>query len=227
MAYTHPAAERLRQSGGVCAKSIDRDAVEIYLREAKLPAAIAGLRHEATRSSESRSSYLSGLALSLEVMWDLAMEVLGKGDPVPYTRAVEASTGKPPEPSHPEAKRERAAELLGHAGYSTSQAGGILAAVDAWRCDRVTPMASVKALGAAVIAHFDALSAKNLVPHLPKELAQVPRANIDFLPIKEAWFWGSMTTIGGARTLTGAPKYEATYRSMLRCRFPIRNSSSS
>jgi hypothetical protein len=172
VAYTHPAAERLRQSGGVCAKSIDRDAVEIYLREAKLPAAIAGLRHEATRSSEPRSSYLTGLALSLEVMWDLAMEVLGKGDPVPYTRAVEASTGKPPEPSHPEAKRERVKELLGRAGYSTSQPGGILSAVDAWRRDRVTPMASVKALGAAVIAHFDALSAKNLVPHLPKELAQ-------------------------------------------------------
>jgi hypothetical protein len=211
VAYTHPAAERLRQSGGVCAKSIDRDAVEIYLREAKLPAAIAGLRHEATRSSEPRSSYLTGLALSLEVMWDLAMEVLGKGDPVPYTRAVEASTGKPPEPSHPEAKRERVKELLGRAGYSTSQPGGILSAVDAWRRDRVTPMASVKALGAAVIAHFDALSAKNLVPHLPKELAQVPRANIDFLPIKEAWFSGSMNYIGRARTLTGAPKYEATY----------------
>lgn len=211
VAYTHPAAERLRQSGGVCAKSIDRDAVEIYLREAKLPAAIAGLRHEAARSSEPRSAYLTGLALSLEVMWDLAMEVLGKGDPVPYTRAVEASTGKPPEPSHPEAKRGRVEELLGRAGYSTSQPGGILSAVDAWRRDRVTPMASVKALGAAVIAHFDGLSAKNLIPYLPKELAQVPRANIDFLPIKEAWFSGSMNYIGRARTLAGAPKYEATY----------------
>jgi hypothetical protein len=220
--YTHPAADRLRQSGGVCAKIIDSDAIEIYLREVKLPDAIAGLRHEAARSGEPRAAYLAGLALSLEVMFDLAMEVLGKGDPVPYTRAVEASTGKPPEPSRPEAKRERVAELLGRAGYSISQPGEILSAVDAWRRDRVTPMASVKALGAAVIAHFDALSAKNLVPYLPKELAQIPRANIEFLPIKDAWFSGSMNYVGRARTLSGTPKYEATYEinASLRISYP-------
>jgi hypothetical protein len=210
-AYTHPAAARLRESGGVCAKNIDRDAVETYLRDVDVPAAIAGLREEAARSREPRRSYLAGTALCLDVMWDLAMEVLGKGDPVPYTRSVEASTGKPPEPSRPDAKRERVAELLGRAGYSPSQPGGILFAVDAWRRDRVTPMASVKALGAAVIAHFDALSQKNLAPYLPKELAQVPRANIDFLPIKDAWFSGSMNYVGRARTESGAPKYEATY----------------
>lgn len=210
-AYTHPAAAQLRQSGGVCAKEVDRGAVESYLRDVNLPAAIAGLRQEAARSSEPRASYLIGLALCLEVMWDLAMEVLGKGDPVPYTRTVEASTGKPPEPSRPEAKRERVTELLGRAGYPATDAGEILSAVDAWRRDRVTPMASVKALGQAVIAHFDALSAKNLVPYLPKELARVPRANIDFLPIKDAWFSGSMNYIGRARTAAGAPKYEASY----------------
>ena len=125
-------------------------------------------------------------------MWDLAMELLGKGDPVPYARSVEASTAKPPEPSRPERKRERVAELLDRAGYSSSATGGLLDAVDAWRRDRVIPMASVHALGAAVIAHFDNLSAKNLQPYLPQELARVPRANIDFLPIKEAWFSGSM-----------------------------------
>ncbi|SPE32440.1 conserved hypothetical protein [Candidatus Sulfotelmatomonas gaucii] len=210
-AYTHPAAARLRQSGGVGAKNIDRDAIESYLRDVDLPAAIAGLRSEAARSSEPRHAYLDGMALCLEVMWDLAIEVIGKGEPVPYTRAVEASTGRPPEPSRPEAKRDRVAELLGRAGYGTSQAGGILSAVDAWRRDRVTPMASVKALGQAVIAHFDLLSQKNLTPYLPKELAQVPRANIDFLPIKDAWFSGSMNYIGRARTQNGAPKYEATY----------------
>jgi len=72
-------------------------------------------------------------------------------------------------------------------------------------------MASVKALGAAVIAHFDALSAANVVPYLPPELARVPRANIEFLPIKDAWFSGSMNYIGRARTPEGAPKYEASY----------------
>ena len=210
-AYAHPTAALLRQSGGVGAKEIDRNAVEAYLRAVDLPAAIAGLRKEAANCPESRRAYLSGLAGSLDVMWDLAMEVLGKGDPVPYERSVVASTARPPVPSRPEAKRERVAELLGRAGYSPAQPGGILAAVDAWRRERVTPMASVKALGQAVIAHFNALAARNLVPHLPPELAQIPRANIDFLPIKEAWFSGSMNYIGRARTDSGAPLYEASY----------------
>jgi len=210
-AYTHPAAALLRQSGGVGAKEIDRDAFASYLRDVDLPAAIEGLRKEAARCPELRRAYLQGLAVSLDVMWDLAMEVLGQGDPVPYTRAVAASTARPPEPSRPEAKRERVAELLGRAGYSASQSGGILEAVDAWRRERVTPMASVQALGQAVIAHFDALSAKNLVPDLPPELAAVPRANINFMPIKDAWFSGSMNYIGRARTASGAPEYEASY----------------
>ena len=116
-AYTHPAAERLRQSGGVTGKTIDREAVDEYLRAVDLPQAIAGVRSEAAKLGGLRQSYLLGLAICLETMWDLAMEVLGKGDPVPYARAVEASTGKPPEPSQPATKRERVAELLGRAGF--------------------------------------------------------------------------------------------------------------
>jgi len=158
-----------------------------------------------------RQSYLTGMADCLETMGDLAMETLGKGDPVPYTRAVEASTARPPEPSQPQKKRERAAELLGRAGYATANTGGLLEAVDAWRRERVSPMASVRALGAAVIAHFDNLSAKNLLPHLPPELSRVPRANIDFLPIKDAWFSGSMNYIGRARNADDSPQYEASY----------------
>ncbi len=210
-AYTHPAATRLRQSGGVAGKSVDREAVEEYLRAIDPPAAIAGLRKEAAKLGGLRQPYLTGMAICLETMWDLAMEVLGKGDPVPYARAVEASTAKRPEPSRPEKKRERLAELLGRAGYDPSNAGGMLGAVDAWRRERVVPMASVRALGAAVIAHFDILSAKNLLPYLPPELARVPRANIDFLPIKDAWFSGSMNYLGRARNPDRTPQYEATY----------------
>jgi hypothetical protein len=69
----------------------------------------------------------------------------------------------------------------------------------------------VRALGAAVIAYFDNLSAANLLPLLPKELAAVPRANINFLPIKDAWFSGSMNYLGRARNADGSPKYEASY----------------
>ncbi len=108
-------------------------------------------------------------------------------------------------------KRDRVADLLGRAGYSISNAAALLDAVDAWRHDRVVPMASVRGLGAAVIAHFDQLSAHNLLPYLPRELASVPRANIEFLPIKDAWFSGSMNYMGRARNADGTPQYEATY----------------
>ena len=210
-AYTDPAAAVLRGSGGIADKNLNRAAVEDYLRCIDISTAIGGIREEAQKIAGLRGQYLLGLSLSLETMWDLAMKVLGKGDPVPYERCVEASTGRPPEPSKPEAKRDRVAELLGRAGYSTAGIGGLVAAVDAWRQDRLVPMVSVRALGAAVIAQFDRLTEANLLPYLPEELRRVPRANIDFLPIKDAWFSGSMNYIGRARTPDGVPKYEATY----------------
>ena len=153
------------------------------------------------------------------------MEILGKGKPVPYERSVLASTGKPPEPSQPEAKRDRVTELLNRGGYSTAKTDGLLGAVDAWRRERTVPMASVKALGAAVIAYFDNLSAAYLLPLLPKELADVPRANIDFLPIKDAWFSGSMNYLGRARNADGIRSTKRATRSMRRCRSAFRNSS--
>jgi hypothetical protein len=208
-AYTHPAAALLRESGGVSGKN--SEALDQYLRAVDLPAAIAGVREEAGQMGGLRGSYLSGLAVCLETMWDLAMEVAGKGVAVPYERCVEASTGKAPTPSKPEQKRDRVAELLGRAGFASSDESTLLAAVDGWRRERVVPMASVRALGAAVIALFDNLSAKNLVPYLPQELARVPRANIDFLPIKDAWFSGSMNYLGRARNADGTPQYEASY----------------
>jgi hypothetical protein len=211
IAYTHPAAARLREWGGVSGKSVDPDTVDEYLRALNLPRAIDGLRAEAERMSGLRRPYLTGLADSLETMGDLAMEVLGKGDPVPYSRCVEASTAKPPEPSRPEQKREGLAKLLGDAGYMSTSPGRLQEAVDAWRCERYIPMASVRSLGATVIAHFDSLSAKNLLPYLPPELARVPRANIDFLPIRDAWFSGSMNYFGRARNADGTPQYEAGY----------------
>jgi len=211
VAYTHPAAARLRETGGVSGKTVDRDAVERYLREVNLPQTIAGIREQAKKPDGLRAPFLMSLADSIETMLDLAMEVFGKGAPVPYARCVEASTGKPPEPSKPEKRRARVAELLGRAGYASSDSDGLLKAVDAWRRERIAPLASVKALSAAVIAQFDNLSAKNLSPYLPRELAPVPRANIDFLPIKDAWFSGSMNYIGRARNADRSPKYEATY----------------
>src|SRR5512146_1116837 len=104
-AHTNPAAARVRAAGGVSGKDIDRAAVEEYLRQVDLPAAIAGVRSQGSQFGSLRGRYLQGLAICLEAMWDLAMEILGKGSPVPYERCVEASTGRPPEPSRPERKR--------------------------------------------------------------------------------------------------------------------------
>ena len=61
------------------------------------------------------------------------------------------------------------------------------------------------------IAWFDQLTASNVTPHLPAALRSVPWANIRFLPIKDAWFYGSMNYLGRARKADGAPEYEATY----------------
>ncbi len=209
LAYTTTSAARVRETGGVGGKAIDRAAVEQYLKEVDLPHAIAGVRNEGLKIGGLRGRYLAGLADCLQTMWDLAMEMLGKGPAVPYDRCVMSSTAKAPEPSNPKTKRDRVAELLSKAGYGT--ANGLLPAVDAWRKERVIPMASVRALSTAVIAHYDRLSEANLLPHLPNELHRVPRANIDFLPIKDAWFSGSMNYVGRARNADGSPKYEATY----------------
>ena len=173
--------------------------------------AIRGLNAEAAALGGMRGQYLVGLALCFETMWDLAMEILGRGQSVPYERCVLASTGRAPEPSDPASKRERVAELLGRAGFTPGTRDELLAAVDAWRKSRAVSMASIQTLGAAVIGYFDGLSARHVVPYLPAELHSVPRANIQFLPIREAWFSGSMNYLGRARRADGSPEYEATY----------------
>jgi hypothetical protein len=144
-------------------------------------------------------------------MWDLGMEILGKGPEVPYDRCVRTILGRPPEPSQPEEKRRRVADLLKAAGHASSGGDSLLAAVDAWRGERLVPGKSIPALGDAFIAHYDALTAKNLLPYLPRELARVPRANVKFLAIENAWFSGSMNYLGHARRSDGTPEYEATY----------------
>src|SRR5512142_2108125 len=125
-AYTHPAAARVRQSGGVSAKAPDSESIEAYLAAVDLPGAIEALKGHAGRAEGLRGRYLAGLAECFEVMWDLAMEVVGRGKPVPYERCVLASTGRAPEKSDPRAKRERLAELL------SSSPEALPAAVDAW-----------------------------------------------------------------------------------------------
>ena len=122
--------------------------------------AIQGLVDEVQSIPGLRGDYLRGLALSFQVMWDLVTERLDQGDPVPYERAVQASTGSAPSPSQPAARRARVAELLDRRGYAT---------VDDWRRARPVAMAKVESYGAEVIDAYDRLTECNLVPHLPED----------------------------------------------------------
>jgi len=210
-AYAHPTAAKLRETGGVTAKAPDLAAIDAYLAAVDVHGAIAAMAEEAKRGGRVRRAYLKGLAQAFEVMWDLAMEMVGRGPAVPYERCVVASTGTTPTPSDPTLRRRRVAGLLAKAGYATGTDEELLGAVDAWRQARAVPKPSIPALAAAFIARYDALAARHLVPHLPSALRGVPRANIAFLPIRDAWFSGSMNYLGRARNPDGSPQYEATY----------------
>ena len=210
-AYTHPTAARLRATGGVTAKPPDFAAIGAYLAAVDVHGAIAALAEEAKSGGRIRRAYLKGLALSLETMWDLVMEMLGRGEKVPYERCVVASIGRPPEPSDPGPKRRRVAELLARGGFPVDSDERLAQSAADWRAARLVPRPSIPDLAAAFIARYDALAARNLVPYLPAALRDVPRANITFLPIKDAWFSGSMNYIGRARQADGTPEYEATY----------------
>jgi len=210
-AYTHPSAQAVRSSGGVAGKQVDRAAIEAYLSAVDVKGAIDAMTSEGSRLGGLRGAYFDGLGVSLAAMWDLVLELLGKGPAVPYERCVIGSTGKPPEPSRPEGKRARVAELLERAGYPSKTGPELLAAVDAWRGERMVPRKSIPALADAFIAQLDAGTARHLAPHLPEDLRGVPRANMKFLPIRDAWFSGSMNYLGRARRPDGTPEYEATY----------------
>jgi hypothetical protein len=210
-AHAHPTAAAVRKSGGVTAKQPDLAAIDAYLAAVDVLAAVRDCAAQARAVGGLRGAYLDGQAASLLAMWDLAQELLGRGPKVDYDRCVVASTGKPPEPSDPEPKRRQVAELLAAAGYPSRTPEELLAAVDAWRAERLVPKKSIPQLADAFIAQFDEGARRHLVPHLPPSLREVPRANIEFLPITDAWFSGSMNYVGRARNPDGSPQYEATY----------------
>ena len=210
-AYTHPSAARLRRSGGVAGTEIDPAAVDAYLAEVDVPGAVRDLSARSRALGGLRGAYLEGVAGSLEVMWDLALERLGRGPAVPVERCVKASCGAAPSPSRPEEKRLRVAGLLARAGHPSGTPGELLAAVESWREQRLVPRRSIQQLGDAFIAWLEEGTRRHLVPYLPASLHGVPRANVQFLPLEDAMFSGSMNYVGRARDEAGSPRYEATY----------------
>jgi len=211
LAYTHPTAGPVRQSGGVSAKQPDKETFDRYVEAVELPKTLSDFKGMTAEQQGRRGVYLKGLAECLDVMWDLALELLGRSEPVPYERCVVASTGSRPEPSNPAPKRELLLARLKECGYPVSSQEELPDAVDKWRSERVVPSASIPALANAFIAEFNALTTRNLMPYLPPNLAGIPRSNIRFMPIRDAWFSGSMNYLGRARTPDGKPEFEATY----------------
>ncbi len=210
-AWAAPEAARLRELGGASTKPEALAALDSYLATVDVRGAIALVRDEAGRGQGLRARYLEGLGFCFDVMLDLALEVAGLAEPVPYERCMRAILDRPGSPSDPAAKRERLRELLAGAGLPSSDGPGLLAAADAWRKARIVPRSEIPALSARLVAELDALAARNVMPHLPAELLRVPRANVTFLPIENAWFSGSMNYLGRARKPDGSPEYEATY----------------
>ncbi len=211
VAYTHPAAGRVRESGGVSARTPDREAIDGYLRAVDVPTAIDAVRAGARDCAPLRRRYLEGLADCFRVMWDLALEILGDAPAVPFERCVLAAIGQRPEPSDPRARKEHLRRLFEARGERLPGEADHAAAVERWRRDQTVAPASIRSLASIRIGELDRLAAFNLVPHLPPALETVPRANIEFLPIEDAWFSGSMNYLGRARTAQGRPLYEATY----------------
>ena len=207
--YSHPTAVAIRAAGGLSADKVDRGTIDAYLGAVNLRGALDLIAAEGPGQPGVRGPFLAGLSTCLEVMWDLAMEALGTGDPVPYSRSVEASTGAPPTPSDAAAKVAAVTALLDEAGYSGE--GSVLEAADAWRRDRMVPAASIGALARAFIAELDAGTRAHVLPVIPDDMHGVPRANVEFLPIKDAWFSGSMNYLGRERTADGRPLYDASY----------------
>lgn len=208
-AYSDATAAAVRAAGGLSAGEVDRGAIDAYLGAVDLRAALDLVASEGPKQAGVRGPFLDGLSICLEVMWDLAMEALDKGDPVPYARSVKASTGAAPTPSDSRSMLEALGAALSEAGYSPDRS--LLEAADAWRRDRMVPAASIGTLARAFIAELDAGMQEHVLPHLPGEMTGVPRANVEFLPIKDAWFSGSMNYLGRARTEGGQPLYEAEY----------------
>jgi len=187
-AYTHAAAARLRETGGVAAPSPDQAAIDAYLAAVDVPGAIDEVAAQGRALGGLRGAFLAGQGESLRVMWELVEELRGRGPKVPYERCVVGSTGKSPEPSRPDSKRQLLAELL----RVPAEPPRLLAAVDGWRRERLVPRKAIKLLADGIIAQLEEGTRRHVVPYLPASLHAVPRANVEFLPIENASFSGSM-----------------------------------
>ncbi len=191
------------------AKDPDAETLRAYIAAFELRDRIQQLATQGRGFDGLRRGFVVGLAESLEVMLDLAQEILGDGPAVPYERCVAGSCAAAPSYCDTREALEQVRELLDASGNPAGD--NLMAAVDAWRAARCIQRDDIAAVSSTLIPRLDALTAEAVVPHLPAALREVPRANITFTPIEDAWFSGSMNYLGRERTGSGEPRYEATY----------------
>ena len=214
-AYSDPLAVHLRAEGGVLAARPDLPAARGYLERFDIPAALDRVRAMAHCFPKLRRCFVEGLVVSLEVMLDLALEVLGLGPAVDYERCVRASCGREPVLVDPLPLHEELRALLSEQGFEVAggSSDGLLDAVRSWRGSRAADKEGVARVAETLIPELDAATRSKLVPHLPLGLGAVPRTNVRFLPIEDtAWFSSSMRYLGLERSPEGDPQYEASFK---------------
>lgn len=210
--YDGDDAASLRKSGGAGAKAPDRETIRKYIARVKPLAFIDDMERHAKSFAPLRRDLVSGLSEALRVEFDLALERIGDGPAVPYDRCVNASMGQTAQAADTTADRERVRELLGVVGEKIPAGeSGLVEAVDAYRKRTWVGHEGISRASERVIRELEALVDVNFAVHLPEKLRKVPRSNVTFHLIEDAWFSGSMNYIGRARKPDGTPEYEAEY----------------
>ena len=82
------------QTGGRVGEDAGLAAIDAYLAAVDVPGAIRGAARPAAAPGAARGSTSRASRECFEAMWDLAMEVLGHGEPVPYA-ALRAGVHRP------------------------------------------------------------------------------------------------------------------------------------
>ena len=201
---------------------------EQYLREVDLPGAIAGIREEADElhgSAQALSDRPGGLSRGHVGPRDGGARQGRSGALCALRRSVDRQS----RPSLPSRSKSATVLLNCWAVPATNRhnAAGLL---DGRRClaqGSRDPDGIGARSGRGGDRPFRQPEREEPVAVSAPGIARVPRANIDFLPIKDAWFSGSMNYIGRARNPTALRNTKQPTRSTPRCRFPSRSSNNS
>lgn len=211
-AYEGEDAARLRETGGVSAKEPDKATIRAYLARTRPLDHVDAMVRLAADFKPLRREVVEGLADALRVELELALEQIGDGPPVAYERCVVAAMGEPAHEVDTREDLERVRTLLDELGETVPPGDdGLTECVDAFRKRTWVGHEGIDKASTRVIAQLEQMVERNFVPHLPEQLRGVPRANVAFQLIEDAWFSGSMNYIGRARRDDGSPAYEAEY----------------